>query len=96
MLKHIVLVNLTADADDAYLAEVGAKIDALPEVIDQVVGVAYGSDIGLTSGSSDFAIIVDLDDVESYAAYAAHEAHVELAELIKKGVASRTVIDLKC
>ncbi|MDV6271729.1 Dabb family protein [Rhodococcus globerulus] len=96
MLKHVVLIKFNPDVDDSYIAAVGEKVDALPRAIEQVRSVAYGSDVALTSGSCDFAIVIDLFKAEDYEAYAAHETHLELVELIKKGVESRTVVDFEC
>ncbi|PBC52055.1 hypothetical protein CJ179_01235 [Rhodococcus sp. ACS1] len=93
MFTHVVLIKFNTDADESYIADVGSKIDTLPQEIEQVRGVAYGADIGLTSGSWDYAIIVELGAASDYEAYAKHPTHVDLAELIKKGVADRTVVD---
>ena len=57
--------------------------------------MACGADAGLTTGSSDFAIIVDLDSADDYATYESHQAHRDLVDLIRKGVESRTVVDFQ-
>ena len=91
--RHAVLINFNADADESYRAELAQKVNALPQAIPEVRAVACGADAGLTSGSSDFAIIVDLESADDYATYENHPAHGDLVDLIRQGVASRTVVD---
>jgi hypothetical protein len=93
VFRHAVLLNFKPEADETYRAKVAASVNALPDAIPQVRAAACGQDAGLTKGSSDFAIIVDLDSVDDYPAYDAHEAHLALVELIRQGVASRAVAD---
>jgi hypothetical protein len=93
--RHAVLINFNANADESYHAELAQKVNALPQAIPEVRAVACGADAGLTSGSSDFAIIVDLDSADDYASYESHPAHLDLVDLIRRGVASRTVVDFQ-
>jgi hypothetical protein len=91
--RHAVLINFNANANQSYRAILAHCVNALPAAIPEVRAVACGTDAGLTSGSSDFAIIVDLDSPDDYARYANHPAHLDLVELIRQGVESRTVVD---
>jgi hypothetical protein len=93
--RHAVLINFKADADESYRAKVAQSVHALPEAIPQVRAVACGTDAGVTAGSSDFAIIVDLDSPDDYKTYESHPAHVDLVDLIRQGVESRTVVDFE-
>jgi Stress responsive A/B Barrel Domain len=93
--RHAVLINFKADADESYRAKVAHSVNALPDAIPEVRAVACGTDAGFTNGSSDFAIIVDLDSADDYKTYESHPAHLDLVELIKQGVASRTVVDFQ-
>ena len=93
--RHAVLINFNANADEPYHAELAQKVNALPQAIPEVRAVACGADAGLTSGSSDFAIIVDLESADDYASYESHPAHLDLVDLIRRGVASRTVVDFQ-
>jgi Stress responsive A/B Barrel Domain len=93
--RHAVLINFKADADESYRAKVAQSVNALPEAIPEVRAVACGTDAGLTAGSSDFAIIVDLESADDYARYEHHQAHVELVDLIRQGVESRAVVDFQ-
>jgi hypothetical protein len=93
--RHAVLINFKADADDSYREKVAQSVHALPEAISQVRAVACGTDAGLTAGSSDFAIIVDLDSADDYKTYEGHPAHLDLVDLIRQGVESRTVVDFE-
>jgi hypothetical protein len=93
--RHAVLINFKADADESYRATVAQSVNALPEAIPQVRAAACGTDAGLTAGSSDFAIIIDLDSADDYATYEGHPAHIDLVDLIRQGVASRTVVDFE-
>lgn len=93
--RHAVLINFKADADESYRAKVAQTVNALPDAIPQVRAVTCGSDTGLTNGSSDFAIIVDLDSADDYKTYESHRAHLDLVDLIRQGVESRTVVDFE-
>jgi hypothetical protein len=93
--RHAVLINFNANADESYRAKLAQDVNALPEAIPEVRAVACGADAGLTSGSSDFAIIVDLDSADDYAKYDTHPAHRDLVSLIRQGVESRTVVDFQ-
>jgi hypothetical protein len=93
--RHAVLINFNVNADESYRAKLAQDVKALPETIPEVRAVACGVDAGLTSGSSDFAIIVDLDSADDYAKYDSHPAHRDLVALIRQGVESRTVVDFQ-
>jgi Stress responsive A/B Barrel Domain len=93
--RHAVLINFKAEADESYRAKVAESVKALPAAIPEVRAVACGTDAGVTAGSSDFAIIVDLDSADDYAKYESHQAHLELVDLIRQGVESRAVVDFQ-
>jgi Stress responsive A/B Barrel Domain len=93
--RHAVLINFKSDADESYRAKVAHSVNALPEAIPQVRAVACGTDAGLTTGGSDFAIIVDLDSADDYKTYESHPAHLDLVDLIRQGVESRAVVDFE-
>ena len=93
--RHAVLINFKPEADESYRAKVAQAVNALPEAIPQVRAVACGSDARLTPGSSDFAIVVDLDSPADYATYEGHQAHLDLVDLIRQGVESRAVVDFE-
>jgi hypothetical protein len=93
--RHTVLINFKSDADESYRAKVIRSVHALPESIPQVRAATCGLDAGLTKGSSDFAIIVDLDSADDYKTYESHPAHLDLVDLIRQGVESRTVVDFE-
>lgn len=93
--RHAVLINFNAEADESYRAKLALSVNALPETIPEVRAVACGTDAGVTAGSSDFAIIVDLDSADDYAKYESHPVHRELVDVIRQGVESRTVVDFQ-
>jgi Stress responsive A/B Barrel Domain len=93
--RHAVLINFNPNADESYRAKLARDVNALPAAIPEVRAVACGADAGLTSGSSDFAIIVDLDSADDYATYENHPAHRDLVDLIRQGVENRTVVDFQ-
>jgi hypothetical protein len=93
--RHAVLINFNAEADEPYRAELAESVNALTRAIPEVRAVACGSDAGVTTGSSDFAIIVDLDSADDYPKYESHQVHRDLVDLIRKGVESRAVVDFQ-
>ncbi len=81
------------DYDDRGIA------DALRGLVARVDGVrSYlcGSDVGLTPGANDFAVVGTFDDRASFIAYRDHPEHQRiLAEMIAPNLQSRTVVQLE-
>jgi hypothetical protein len=81
------------DYDDRGIA------DALRGLVARVDGVrSYlcGSDVGLTPGANDFAVVGTFDDRASFIAYRDHPEHQRiLAEMIVPNLQSRTVVQLE-
>jgi len=73
--------------------------DALRGLVARVDGVrSYlcGSDVGLTPGANDFAVVGTFDDRASFIAYRDHPEHQRiLAEMIAPNLQSRTVVQLE-
>jgi hypothetical protein len=73
--------------------------DALRGLVTRVDGVhnyLCGSDVGLTPGANDFAVVGTFDDRASFIAYRDHPEHQRiLAEMIAPNLQSRTVVQLE-
>lgn len=91
---HVVTFKWSEDGfDDQPVA------DALKSLVPQLVGVQKyicGSDIGLTSGSYDFAVVGTFDDREHFTAYRDHPEHQRIiSEMIVPYLELRTVVQLE-
>jgi len=95
MFRHAVLIEFAPAVGDVEIVSIVQATTGLPARIPGVVAAVCGRDAGVTPGSSDFAIVVDLDDRSAYADYVAHPAHVELTSLLAPWVQSRTVVDFE-
>ena len=76
MIRNVVLGRLHPDADPALLAEGLAGVEGLG--LDGMVDVRTGRDAGLRPGNWDYAITVDLADVDAYTRYDEDEGHNRL------------------
>ncbi|MBV9805136.1 MAG: Dabb family protein [Solirubrobacterales bacterium] len=80
MVRNVVMVELTEEADPEAIAALQEKFRALdcPGTLSYTVG----SDLGLRDGTWSFAIVADFVDVDAYRGYDADAQHNRLrAEL---------------
>ena len=95
MIRHLVLWNLAADADDdkqLLVAELEQRFAAL-EVLDGVERLEIRADIGETDGNWDVVLVGDYRDTAALDAYQGHPAHQEVAAYVRSVVTARACID---
>lgn len=81
------------DYDDRGIAD---ALRGLVAHFDGVRSYLCGSDVGLTPGANDFAVVGTFDDRASFIAYRDHPEHQRiLAEMIGPNLQSRTVVQLE-
>jgi hypothetical protein len=81
------------DYDDRGIAD---ALRGLVAHFDGVRSYLCGSDVGLTPGANDFAVVGTFEDRASFIAYRDHPEHQRiLAEMIGPNLQSRTVVQLE-
>jgi hypothetical protein len=79
--------------DEEHIEKVRAGLSALPLEIDVIRSYVHGSDVGVSEGNFDYAVVADFDNVNDFRTYRDHPQHVLLiAELIKGFVADRAAV----
>ena len=62
MLRHIVLLTLSPDADDEVVSGIRDALYGLPPVIPEIESYSVERDLGLAEGNSTLAIVGDFVD----------------------------------
>jgi heme-degrading monooxygenase HmoA len=87
MIKHIVMVKMAEEADGRSAKEnleiFKAKLEALPGLIDEIVGYEVGVDILSGPNSYDLVLVSEFESLETLKTYIAHEEHQKVVEFMK-------------
>ncbi|MFI6299231.1 Dabb family protein [Nonomuraea sp. NPDC050790] len=96
MIRHIVLLTWSEEATDAQKAAVAEGLAALPGAIPELRRYELGTDLGLGTGNSDFAVLAEFDSVADYEVYRDHPVHqAVIAERIKPILAARAALQVE-
>jgi hypothetical protein len=98
IIRHVVCVDFLPSATAEQRAALEAGLSELPSLIPEIVSFTFGSDLGLATGTSSFAIVADFDDAAAYGAYSSHPSHLALVETLFRPIAAsvhRCQIDLR-
>lgn len=91
--RHVVMFKWTDDVDADHIDRIRSGLSALPTEIDVIRNYVHGSDVGISEGTYDYAVVADFDNVNDFRTYRDHPRHVELIEdHIKGHVADRAAI----
>ncbi len=83
MLRHVVMISLTEDADpalDERLAALESGLRAMPASIPDIRHLEVGRDVVRGARSAQLVLIVDLDDLDALDRYRVHPAHRAVVE----------------
>ncbi len=90
MIRHVVLLKLKEETTSEHVQAIAAALAELPSKIPQIQKYVFGKDLAVSDTTSDFGIIADFEDLESYKAYSTHPAHVEaVVNVIKPHVTQK-------
>ena len=78
MFHHVALLTFKEGTTTEQVAALEAGLGALPQQIDALIGYRFGSDVGITAGAWDYAVVADFTDRAGYETYRDHPAHVEV------------------
>jgi hypothetical protein len=91
--RHVVMFRWADHIDAEHVEKVSTGLSALPGEIDVIRSYVHGSDVGVSEGNYDYAVVADFDNVADFGIYREHPQHVQLiAELIKDHVTDRAAI----
>lgn len=91
MLRHIVCCDVKADRQSD-VDRLVAMLKALPDQISEIQSLTCGRSV---SGTTDFGLVVDLEDRDALDRYRTHEAHHESLELLRAIALSIHVSDIE-
>ncbi|HUW04216.1 MAG TPA: Dabb family protein [Acidimicrobiales bacterium] len=93
MIRHIVLLEFTAEADEASIEALVADLRALPDAIDEIETYDVARDAGLADRNAHLAVIATFADESAWAVYRDHPEHLRIiAEQIRPVLARRSAV----
>ncbi|MCG8588138.1 MAG: Dabb family protein [Proteobacteria bacterium] len=96
MIRHVVLLRFSPEADDQDVARLCRALSSLPASVPEIRRYRFGSDLGLADGNADFAIVADFDDADAWRRYADHPAHkAVITESIAPILADRSAAQIE-
>ncbi len=94
--RHVVMFMWKTMLDDDHIDKIRARLSTLPTEIDVIRNYVHGSDVGVSEGNFDYAVVADFDNVADYRTYRDHPQHVLLIEeLVKGNVSDRAAVQLQ-
>jgi Stress responsive A/B Barrel Domain len=95
LIHHIVTFIWNEQTTPADVERVRARLAELPDQVPVLLGYAFGSDIGLTQGNGDFAIIATVAEVADLPEYANHPSHVEVVGELRAMARTRIAVQIE-
>ena len=66
MIRHVAMMRWKQDTTDAQIEAVSEGLAALPALIPEIAAYCFGSDLSITPGSFDYAVVADFAAVDDY------------------------------
>ena len=79
-VRHVVLFDMSLEADDPKAHEIIGKLNALPLHIDEIKTWTIQTDLGERDASHRYALIADFDSMDAVNAYLEHPEHVRVVD----------------
>ena len=94
MFVHNVFFKWKPGTTPAEISEMKAALATLPGAVPSIRSYIFGSDLGLSAGTSwDFAIVAQFDDEAGWKGYLEHPAHEKVrAESLAPRIAERASV----
>jgi hypothetical protein len=91
--RHVVMFKWAEGVGDDHIDRVRAGLDVLALEIEQIRSYVHGSDVGVSVGNYDYALVADFDNVDDFRTYRDHPSHVLfIEELITGKVDDRAAV----
>lgn len=75
MITHVVMMTFKPEVSDEQIAELEARLDALPDIIYEIQSYEFGRDLVRSERSCDFALVSVFANLETLRQYQEHPAH---------------------
>jgi hypothetical protein len=96
LIRHTVMFTWKPEATEEQKKRVPAELSRLPAVIPSLKAYAMGTDIGVSEGNFEFAVVADFDDLDGYLAYRDDPTHrAIIAEHIQPIIATRAAVQFE-
>jgi len=93
MFRHVVLFRWTPDTTAEHVERITTGLRALPAQIPEMGTYRCGSDLGISDGAFDFAVVADFADQASWLTYRDHPLHQQvIADHIAPHIAERAAL----
>jgi hypothetical protein len=94
--RHVVMFKWADGLDNDHVDRVRDGLNALPAEIEQIRSYVHGSDVGVSVGNFDYALVADFDNVNDFRTYRDHPHHVLfIEEVIKGNVSDRASVQFQ-
>ena len=96
MITHCVLFTWKLEIPEGQIDTIIAGLSQMPAMIPSIRDYRFGDNLGLSPGTSDFAVVATFDDVDGWRAYDQNAFHNGVRKKdIVPWVASRTDIQFE-
>jgi hypothetical protein len=95
VIKHIVTFAWKDWVSEADVAAITEQLRQLPAGIEAIHQYSFGSDLGLTDGTGDFAIIATVTDATALRTYLEHPLHVPAAQRLREMAERRLAVQIQ-
>jgi hypothetical protein len=93
MLRHVVLLTWSDEADERRRAETIAALRRLPDEVGGMTAFAVAPDAGIGEGNAHTVLVADFPDEAAYRRYAADPRHLAvIAEHVRPWLTGRTAV----
>ena len=89
MIKHIVIWPMKDEVTDAQKTEMKIRLEALKDIIDELVNI----EVGIDDDSGTMSLYSEFNSTRDLATYQAHPDHQDVVAFVKPLVAGRAVCD---
>jgi Stress responsive A/B Barrel Domain len=96
MIKHIVLFKFKPEAAESDIADLEKSLNALPDLINDIISFSCGRDLLHTERSYDLALVADLADLEALNRYQIHPDHQAVVAKVKRIASNIVAVDYPC
>jgi hypothetical protein len=91
--RHVVMFRWAEGVEPEHVSQVRERLSALPAHIEEIRSYLHGTDVGISEGNYDYAVVADFDNVQGFVAYRDHPMHLlVIEELIKGHITDRAAV----
>ena len=96
MITHIVSFRWKAETTAADIDAIRGALSTMPGLVPTIATYQFGSDLGVSTGNSDFAVVATFDSLEDWRAYDSHPEHERIrADFIRPWIAERAAVQFE-